>query len=146
MSVKTRLPTPRRLKAAPRSNLLATIARFRQAGIVFFILILAALVTLRTPAFLTVENFKDILLSISILSIVALAQTMVIITHGIDLSVGSMIGLVAMMVAFVFKQIPGFPVVGSILLGMALGAVLGSFNGLIISYGKVPPSSPPSAR
>jgi rhamnose transport system permease protein len=103
-----------------------------------FILILAVIVALRTPAFLTVENARDILLNISILSIVALAQAMVIITHGIDLSVGSMIGLVAMMVAFVMKQSPDFPVVGTLVLGMALGAVLGSFNGLIISYGKVP--------
>src|SRR5512147_1690399 len=96
-------------------------------------------VTLRAPSFLSVENFEDILLNISILAIVALAQTMVIITHGIDLSVSSMIGLVAMMVAFMMKQNPGFPVVAVTVLGMALGAVLGSFNGLIISYGKVPP-------
>jgi rhamnose transport system permease protein len=64
---------------------------------------------------------------------------MVIITHGIDLSVSSMIGLVAMMVAFVMKQAPGFPVIGAVLLGMALGAALGALNGTIISYGKVPP-------
>lgn len=121
-----------------RSNLLWTFVRFREAGISVFILILAVIVALRTPAFLTAENARDILLNISILSIVALAQAMVIITHGIDLSVGSMIGLVAMMVAFVMKQSPGFPVVGALVLGMALGAVLGSFNGLIISYGKVP--------
>lgn len=129
------------LQTAPalRSNLLRTFVRFREAGISVFILILAVIVTLRAPAFLTVENAKDILLNISILSIVALAQAMVIITHGIDLSVGSMIGLVAMMVAFMMKQSPDFPVVGALVLGMALGAVLGSFNGLIISYGKVPP-------
>ena len=71
--------------------------------------------------------------------IVGLGQTMVIITHGIDLSVSSMIGLVAMMVAFMVKQNPEMPVAFAVLLGMALGAVLGSFNGLIISLGKVPP-------
>lgn len=122
-----------------RSNLLVALVRFREAGISVFILILVALVTLRNPAFLTADNFNDILLNISILSIVALAQTMVIITHGIDLSVSSMIGLVAMMVAFVVKQNPELPGPAALLLGMALGAVLGSFNGLIISYGKVPP-------
>ena len=121
------------------TSLLWTIIRFREAGISVFILILVIAVTIRNPSFLTVDNFQDILLNISILAIVSLAQTMVIITHGIDLSVGSMIGLVAMMVAFVMKQSPGFPVVGAVVLGMALGAVLGSFNGLIISYGKVPP-------
>lgn len=121
------------------SNLLWTLVRFREAGISIFILALVAVVTLRAPSFLTVDNFKDILLNISILTIVALAQTMVIITHGIDLSVSSMIGLVAMMVAFMVKQNPEMPVAFAVLLGMALGSVLGSFNGLIISFGKVPP-------
>jgi rhamnose transport system permease protein len=64
---------------------------------------------------------------------------MVILSRGIDLSVSSMIGLVAMMVAFVVKQNPEIPVVLTVLLGMALGSVLGTFNGLIITFGKVPP-------
>jgi rhamnose transport system permease protein len=119
--------------------LLWTLVQFREAGISVFILILVILVSLRAPAFLSVDNFKDILLNISILTIVALAQTMVIITHGIDLSVGSMIGLVGMMVAFTVKENPGMSVIFAVLLGMTLGAVLGSFNGLIISLGKVPP-------
>jgi rhamnose transport system permease protein len=121
------------------TNILWTIARFREAGISLFILILMVAVTLRAPSFLTVDNFEDILLNISILVIVALAQTMVIITHGIDLSVSSMIGLVAMMVAFVVKQNPETPVLLAVLMGMALGTVLGIFNGLIITYGNVPP-------
>jgi rhamnose transport system permease protein len=124
---------------ASHSNLLWTLIRFREAGISIFILILVVAVTLRAPSFLTVGNFQDILLNISILSIIALAQTMVIITHGIDLSVSSMIGLVAMMVAFTVKQNPEMSVVVVIMLGMALGAVLGMFNGLIIAYGSVPP-------
>lgn len=122
-----------------RPGLLWTLIRFREAGISLFILILMVAVTLRAPAFLTVDNFKDIFLNISILAIVALAQTMVIITHGIDLSVSSIIGLVAMMVAFTVKQNPEMSVVLAILLGMALGAVLGTFNSLIIAYGNVPP-------
>ena len=122
-----------------RNGWLWTLIRFREAGISLFILILMVAVSLRAPSFLTVDNFKDILLNISILAIVALAQTMVIITHGIDLSVSSMIGLVAMMVAFVVKQNPAFPVPLTVLLGMALGSVLGTFNGLIITFGKVPP-------
>ena len=120
-------------------SFLLTLVRFREAGISIFILILVIAVTLRAPSFLSLNNFNDILLNISILAIVALAQTMVIITHGIDLSVSSMIGLVAMMVAFVVKQNPEMSVILVILLGMALGAVLGMFNGLIITYGNVPP-------
>ncbi len=122
-----------------RSNFLPTIARFREAGISIFILLLIVAVTLRNPSFLTADNFTDILLNISILVIVALAQAMVIITRGIDLSVSSMIGLVAMMTAFFANQHPDMPIFMIVLLGMALGGILGTFNGLIISYGKVPP-------
>jgi rhamnose transport system permease protein len=122
-----------------RTNMLWTIARFREAGISFIIIILILIVTLRNPAFLTIDNFRDILLNISILAIVSLAQTMVIITRGIDLSVSSMIGLVAMMVSFVVKQNPDVPLFVVIGLGMVLGAVLGMFNSVIIAYGNVPP-------
>jgi rhamnose transport system permease protein len=122
-----------------RNGLLWTLIRFREAGISLFILILVVAVTLRAPSFLTVDNFNDIFLNISILAIVALAQTMVIITHGIDLSVSSMIGLVGMMVAFVVKENPAMPVILAVVLGMALGSVLGTFNGLIITFGRVPP-------
>jgi rhamnose transport system permease protein len=126
-------------RTSTRPGLLWTLIRFREAGISIFILLLVLLVTLRAPSFLTLDNLNNILLNISILTIVALAQTMVIITHGIDLSVSSMIGLVAMMVAFFVKENPEMPVLFSVSLGMALGAVLGSFNGLIVSRGNVPP-------
>jgi rhamnose transport system permease protein len=129
----TTLPRPK------LSTIFWNIARLREAGIGLFIILLVGVVTLREPAFLTSDNVLDILLNISILAIVALGQTMVIITHGIDLSVSSMIGLVAMMVAFVVKQNPEMPVLLAVLIGMALGAVLGAFNGLIITAGKVPP-------
>ncbi|MGA2488628.1 MAG: ABC transporter permease [Anaerolineales bacterium] len=124
---------------ATRSNLFRALTRSRELGIVIFILILAVIVSLRAPVFFTLGNFRDILVDISILVIVALAQTMVILTHGIDLSVGSSIGLVAMMVTYTIKTNPNIPLVVIVLLGMALGAVLGTFNGLIIAIGKVPP-------
>ena len=124
---------------AARSNLFRTLTRFREFGIILIIVVLAILVSLRAPVFLTLGNFRDILLDISILVIVALGQTMVILTHGIDLSVGSSIGLVAMMVAFTIKANPTMSMVLVVLLGLALGAVLGTFNGIIIAIGKVPP-------
>ncbi|MBA3944053.1 MAG: ABC transporter permease [Herpetosiphonaceae bacterium] len=122
-----------------RAGLLQAVIKFREAGILVFIVALAAVVTLRTPAFLTLDNFRDILLNISILVIVALAQSMVIITRGVDLSVGSIIGLTAMMVSFVVVAFPALPGPVAMVLGMLLGMVLGSFNGVLISFGGVPP-------
>lgn len=127
------------VRRVPASNVLLTLAAFREVGISLFIVLLVAVVSVRSPYFLTLDNFRVILLNISILAIVALAQTMVIITRGIDLSVGSMIGLVAMMVGFVVKEHPDLSLWLVVLLGMALGSVLGSFNGLVIAVGGVPP-------
>lgn len=126
-------------RTAEQINIWDLLSRFREVGILVFILILGAVVTLRAPSFLTVNNFRDILMNISILAIVALGQTIVILTKGIDLSVSSMIGLVAMMVGFVLRQYPETPIFMIVLLGMALGTIAGSFNSIIITFGKVPP-------
>jgi len=121
------------------NSLFLTLVRFRELSIMIIILLLVILVSIRNPAFLSIENFRDILLNISILVIVALAQTMVIITRGIDLSVGSMIGLIAMMVAFVTVSFPEMSPLVAVLLGMAIGSCLGAFNGFLITAGGVPP-------
>lgn len=120
-------------------NLFLTLVRFRELSIIIFILLLIAIVAVNTPAFFTANNFRNILLNISILVIVALGQTMVIITRGIDLSVSAIIGLVAMMVSFTVVAFPAVSPALALLLGMLLGAILGSFNGIIITAGKVPP-------
>ena len=120
-------------------SFLQTLVRFRELSIILFILLLIAVVAVDTPAFLTANNFRNILLNISILAIVSLGQTMVIITRGIDLSVSSMIGLVAMMVSFTVVAFPAVSPPLAILLGILLGAILGTFNGVIITAGKVPP-------
>jgi rhamnose transport system permease protein len=120
-------------------SLFLTLVRFRELSIIIFILLLIAVVAVNTSSFFTVDNFRNILLNISILVIVALGQMMVIITRGIDLSVSAVIGLVAMMVSFTVVAFPDLSPALAILLGMLLGAVLGSFNGIIITAGKVPP-------
>lgn len=135
MIVETEVKTEQRT----RGSLVQAFVKFRETGIIVFIILLSALVTLRNPAFLSANNFQDIILNISILVIVALGQGMIIITRGIDLSVGSMIGLTAMMVSYVIAALPGMPTLLALPLGMALGAVLGSINGLLIAFGGVPP-------
>jgi rhamnose transport system permease protein len=122
-----------------KPSLASYFARFRELALIGFIVLLVALISLRNPNFLTFTNFKDILLDISILIMVALAQGMIIITRGIDLSVASMLGLIAMMTGFVVKAFPDTSPLLIVLLGMALGAVLGSVNGGIITIGRVPP-------
>lgn len=122
-----------------RQSWLQAVVRFREAGIIIIILLLSVLVTLRSPAFMTLDNLRDILLTISILVIVALGQTMVIITRGIDLSVGSIIGLTAMIVSYFVVNFPETHPAVAVVMGMAIGMVLGGINGVVISYAGVPP-------
>jgi rhamnose transport system permease protein len=120
-------------------RLFLLLANVREMGIVLVILILIPLIGLRNPSFLTASNFRDILLDISILSIVAIGQMMVILTASIDLSVGSVVGLVAMVIGLLVRDNPAIPMVVTVLLGTLLGLVLGSINGIIVTKGRVPP-------
>ena len=89
-----------------RPSLVSLFARFRELALVGFIVLLIIIISLESPNFLTFTNFRDILMDISILAMIALAQGMIIITRGIDLSVAATLALVAMMVSFVLKAYP----------------------------------------
>jgi len=89
-----------------KTNFLLILARFRELALIGFIMLLVIVISLQSPSFLTFSNFRDILMDISILAMIALAQAMIIITRGIDLSVASMLGLTAMMVAFLIRALP----------------------------------------
>lgn len=125
--------------AVSKRSLFSFFARYRELALIGFILLLSVVISLQSPGFLTFTNFQDILLDISILAMIALAQGMIIITRGIDLSVASTLALVAMMVSFVLKAYPETPIILIVLLAIGLGSILGSVNGLIITVGKVPP-------
>jgi rhamnose transport system permease protein len=126
-------------KGVARGGLLVRAARSREIVLGVFVLLLILATGLRSPSFLTFESFKLVLLDAAMLAVIALAQGMIIITRGIDLSVASMLGLTAMMVAFVIRAYPETPIILTVLLGIALGGVLGSLNGVIITAGGVPP-------
>lgn len=121
------------------SGIVVILAKFRELGILFFLALLMIIATIVEPRFFSIPNFQNILLDISILTIVACGQTMVIISRNIDISVGSSLGLCAILVGLMFKFNPGAPIVLGLLLGVALGILLGSFNGALVTQFKVPP-------
>jgi len=122
---------------APRPGLrqLAPALRSEQFGnlLIFAALIIFAAVL--SEAFLTGSNLLNVLRQISITGIIAVGMTFVIITAGIDLSVGSTVGLVTVVAAA--TQPLGTPSV--ILIGIAVGATAGVVNGIGIAYGRIPP-------
>jgi len=111
----------------------------REFNLFVFILFIIFGVSLRTPSFLYINNFVDILNDTAILSMVAIGQLMIIVTGGIDLSVGSSLALSGMSVALLNQYHPGIPIFMIILISIVIGLMLGSINGLLVSQAKIPP-------
>jgi ribose/xylose/arabinose/galactoside ABC-type transport system permease subunit len=116
----------------------ATALRFvlRQPTLLVFV-VLVAVVAYLQPVFLTPNNILNVLRQVSITGIVAVGMTFVIVTGGIDISVGAGVALTGVVAALTMQS--GQNVALAILAALAAGATLGLINGLIIAYGRVMP-------
>jgi rhamnose transport system permease protein len=94
---------------------------------------------LRAPRFIEATSINSILLWIPLLIVVGMGQMLVIVTRGIDVSVGSMVGLSAMAAGMFLRSHPGLPLVVGVLVGVLMGTALGAINAGVIAFGKVPP-------
>ncbi|MDR1390356.1 MAG: ribose ABC transporter permease [Treponema sp.] len=109
-------------------------------GIYFAFLVMLLLFSLLNPKFLTMRNIINIVRQVSFNSILAMGMTMVIITGGIDLSVGSVLALTAVVTASLVRaesQLLPFP--AAVLAGLFLGSFCGFINGVIVTKGKLAP-------
>lgn len=121
-----------------KGGFVAFLARFREAGILFFLALVVVLTTLKTRQFLQWENLSSILLDVPLLITAAMGMTMVIISRNIDLSVGSMTGLSAMVVGMTLRANPHLPIPLAMLAGVGAGAVMGAINGTLVAVLRVP--------
>jgi len=101
------------------------------------LILLIIVFTFTSPAFLTVNNGLTILLQTSVIGLLAIGMTMVIITGGIDLSVGSVLALSGVIAGLVIKA--GLPVIPAMGLGIITGALCGFVNGLVITKMRITP-------
>ena len=121
-----------------KGGIVAFLARFREVGILFFLAVVVVLTTLKAPRFLQWDNLSSILLDVPLLITIAMGMTMVIISRNIDLSVGSMMGLSAMVVGMTLRANPNLPILVAMLIGIGAGAALGAVNGTLIAFLRVP--------
>ena len=98
---------------------------------------LCLLLWILTPHFLTVSNLLNVLEQTSINAVIAVGMTFVILSGGIDLSVGSVLALSGVVMATLLHQ--GWPVVGAIAAGLGIGFGFGALNGVAIAWGRLPP-------
>src|SRR5918992_3779380 len=127
--------------SAPAAGGTRTARRFfvvRELGILLALLLLVAVTTAVRPGFLSPQSIRDLLLDSAILVILAVGQTIVIITRNVDLSVGSVVGLSAFAVGSIFVATPQAPIPLVVLVGMGLGAVCGAVNGFLTAAARVP--------
>lgn len=115
------------------------ILKKREATLVLLILVLSLAVSLRAPGFLGGDNINRIVNDTSILIMVAIGQFFVILTGGIDLSVGSIIAFSGMAASMMNQSSPDTPVFLILMAGTLIGLALGAVNGLFVALGKVPP-------
>lgn len=111
---------------------------FQRYGLLFSLVLLCVVLTLASPRFLTVDNLLNVLRQSSINGIIAIGMMYVILTRGIDLSVGSILAL-AMVIAADLLRNGGMNPLVAIGVGVAAGAVLGLINGALVAYLRIPP-------
>lgn len=109
----------------------------REAGTLLGLAVLCVGLWIATPYFATTANLANVAEQSVIVGVVAIGMTCVILTGGIDLSVGSLVALTGVVVGLALRR--GLPVPIAVLLGLATGAATGAVNGVMITAGRLPP-------
>jgi len=121
------------------ASMLGSFVKARETGILLALVLIVVVTTAKNPNFLfSNDGFRDLLLTPSILLLVAVGQAIVIITRNVDLSVGSVLGLTAYLTGRLFIDVPGIPIIVVFLAGLVFGGLLGLINGALVAFAKVP--------
>ena len=101
------------------------------------LLLLGLVFTVLSPYFFTVNNILTVATQTAVIAIIAIGQTYVLITGGIDLSIGSNMALAAMVAGLFMRA--NYPVPVAILSGLFTGMLSGAVSGILVAFGKLPP-------
>jgi len=121
------------------SKYLMLIGRHRTYGVVSLMMLTVLVVSIVNPEFLALGNLRDLLIQAAPVAIVACGVTLVVLTGEIDISVGSMMGILAATLGVLTSPShAGWSVPLASLTVVGIGAGIGAFNGMLVAYGKVP--------
>jgi rhamnose transport system permease protein len=121
------------------SHVLAeAMLRFRELGIVLALVIVVGATTIDNPHFLSATSVQQILSGASIFALLAIGETIVVVTRNVDLSIGSVLGISAYASGVLYAHHPHVPLLLVFLLALGIGAACGAVNGLIVTVGRVP--------
>lgn len=119
-------------------NALRSIFLRREAGIAVMIVLFCLAVGLYKPQFLSVNQLRVILLLVPLVMIAAMGQMLVLVARHVDLSMGSMLGLSAMITGMMFRDMPEIPWGLGFVVAIGIGAFLGLINGALVTVFKLP--------
>ena len=114
------------------------VFRIREFGIIAVLLVFVAITTSIQPSFLNQQNLQFLLINTTVYALLALGETMVVVSRNVDLSIGSVLGLSAYVSASMFGHHPGIPILLVFLIGLGIGLACGMANGLMVAVGRVP--------
>jgi ribose transport system permease protein len=129
MTTTATTPTGEQQPAQSKPN--AAVEWLKGQYALFILIVLLIIAALSSPAFLTGTNITNLLLQMSIIGVVVMAELIIVLTGGIDISVGSALGLAAVLAAGLFS---GFSVWFALLVALAIGGVIGLVNGWLVSF------------
>ncbi|RAZ81161.1 MULTISPECIES: ABC transporter permease [Planococcaceae] len=130
---ETAVESSNELQQEKKASKLAAISKFRELGLLAFIILLCIVVQIKNPSFMTLGNLTDMITNTAILSILALGMMLVLITRGIDLSIGATLALSGMLVAQTVSVYSGLHPLLAILMGIGIGTVCGVTIGFLVS-------------
>jgi rhamnose transport system permease protein len=139
VSVQDAAAPSRPAPAAPEGKRLVDhLLRVRELSLVGVLAVIVLATTAYNSRFLNSQNLRDISLNVAIVALLAVGQTVVVVSRNIDLSVGSVMGITAFAVGTLFSDHPGISIVLAIVLGILMGTGFGAINGALVSLGRVP--------
>jgi rhamnose transport system permease protein len=123
---------------APKVSRGVALLRARELGICMAIVLVFVLTTLKNSGFSGVLSVEQLFTGTALIALLAVGETMVIVTRNVDLSVGSVLGLSAYLIGKFFEHNPHAPIILGFLIGIGIGAVCGAINGIITTLFRVP--------
>jgi rhamnose transport system permease protein len=114
------------------------VFRVRESGIVVVLALFVAVTAGIQHRFISESNIQFVLINTTIFALLALGETMVVISRNVDLSVGSVLGMSAYLSASLFGHDHGIPIALVFLAGLGIGLGWGLLNGLLVAAGRVP--------
>ena len=106
----------------------------REFGLLIFIVLLSIIIQFRNPVFLSVSNITSLLTNTSILAILGVGMMLVLITRGIDLSIGAIIAFAGMVTALTVAEFPEIHPLLSLAEGLIIGVLIGMLTGLLVAF------------